>query len=488
MDELGWSFAILAITAVSVAGIGVCGVLVQRYRVRDRMTRIDPLTGLGNRNQLTQSAEHALAELDFEDGDGSRGPVLMMIDLDGFKDVNDILGHAAGDAVLVQVAAQLQTAAGDDALVTRLGGDEFAVLVPGRHTSGQAVLQAKKLLAGLGGGDFRAQGVSLDVRASIGIAIAPQHGRELSELLRHADVAMYEAKRGRDGVRVYDPGDDPAAADRLGTLALIRGAMDDGQLHLRYQPVVEAGTGRLQGFEALLRWDHPTRGLMLPAEFIPLVERTALIHPLTRWVLLTALRQGAAWRSQGLDVTIAVNISAVTLEEGLLGIVEEALALSRWPAERLILEVTESAITLQPEVAQRVVTQLRALGVQVSVDDFGAGFTSLGLLGGLPVHQLKIDRQFIERLGQSHHDAIVTSIIDLGHRLGLVVVAEGVETESSAKRLTRLGCDELQGFFYARPLPAEDVIDWIAALPRQLPSPQSGSDSRDATEPTNALN
>ena len=304
--------------------------------------------------------------------------------------------------------------------------------------------------------------MALDVRASIGIALAPAHGRTLPELLKHADVAMYESKRTRSGVTAYSHDLDPHAADRLGTLALLRGAMDAGQLHLRYQPVVRAGDSQLLGFEALVRWQHPTRGLMLPAEFVPLAERTSLIHPLTRWVLLTAVRQAATWRDEGLDVTIAVNISPVTLEHGLLGIVEEALARSRWPADRLILEVTESAITENPDVAKSVVTQLRTRGVHVSVDDFGAGFTSLGLLNGLAVHQLKIDRQFIEGLGETEQEAIVSSIIDLGHRLGLVVVAEGVETDASAQRLRSLGCDELQGFLFSRPLPTSDIHSWVA--------------------------
>ena len=422
----------------------------------------DPLTKLPNRNVLAREADKLLSKLDSLDGDGSRGPAMLLVDLDGFKDINDILGHLAGDAVLVQVAAQLDAAAGPDAVVARLGGDEFAVLLPGPLTASQATLAGKTMLAGLGAGDFQAHEVALDVRASIGIALAPVHGRTLAELLKHADVAMYESKRARSGVTVYSPDLDPHAADRLGTLALLRGAMDAGQLHLRYQPVVRADDSRLLGFEALVRWQHPTRGLMLPAEFVPLAERTALIHPLTRWVLLTAVRQASEWRDEGLDVTIAVNISPVTLEHGLLGIVEEALARSRWPADRLILEVTESAITENPEVAKSVVTALRERGVNVSVDDFGAGFTSLGLLNGLPVHQLKIDRQFIEGLGETQHDAVVTSIIELGHRLGLIVVAEGVETDASAERLRGLGCDELQGFLFARPMPNDEIHGWVA--------------------------
>ncbi|MFP5346259.1 MAG: putative bifunctional diguanylate cyclase/phosphodiesterase [Actinomycetes bacterium] len=468
MGGPSWLLLVLVTAAVAVAVAGGGALLVRRDRSGQRLARIDPLTGLANRTQLTETASRLFAGFAEEDagGDGSRGPALMLIDLDGFKEVNDFLGHAAGDAVLIQVAAQLRTASGPDALVCRLGGDEFAVLLQGSNTQSQAVLQAKKLLASLGAGDFDAHGVSLDVRASIGIALAPQHGRDLKELLARADVAMYDAKRCRDGVRVYDQDLEPHSTDSLGTLALLRGAMDSGQLHLRYQPLVDAASGKLSGLEALVRWQHPTRGLMLPAEFIPLVERTSLIRPLTRWVLLTGVRQAATWRAEGMDLSIAINVSAAMLEDGLIGIVEEALALTRWPPDRLVLEVTESAITLNPEVARNVVASLRAMGVHVAVDDFGAGFTSLGLLAGMDVHQLKIDRQFIERLGQAQHDAIVSSIIELGHRLGLVVVAEGVETEASAQRLQRLGCDELQGYLFARPLPASEVARWVRSLNR----------------------
>ena len=473
MGGPAWLITAVITLPLAIALVTLVILLHRRDAERSRLSGLDPLTKLPNRMVLASEAEKVLAGIDSLDGDGSRGPALFLVDLDGFKDINDILGHVAGDAVLVQVAAQLDAAAGPDAMVARLGGDEFAVLLAGPLTTGQAVLAAKTLLAGLGAGDFRAHEVALDVRASIGIALAPTHGRTLAELLKHADVAMYESKRTRSGVTVYTPDLDPHAADRLGTLALLRGAMDAGQLHLRYQPVVRASDSRLLGFEALVRWQHPTRGLMLPAEFVPLAERTSLIHPLTRWVLLTAVRQAASWREEGLDVTTAVNISPVTLEHGLLGIVEEALARSRWPADRLILEVTESAITENPDVAKSVVTALRERGVHVSIDDFGAGFTSLGLLNGLPVHQLKIDRQFIEGLGESQHDAVVSSIIELGHRLGLVVLAEGVETDASAERLRGLGCDELQGFLFARPMPNEDIHDWVADhIATPVPAPR----------------
>jgi diguanylate cyclase (GGDEF)-like protein len=454
----------IALGAMSaVAMVVLLFLLVARDRERDRIARRDPLTQLGNRRLLAEVAERVLSGIENMDGDGSHGPALLLVDLDGFKDVNDTLGHAAGDEVLVQVAHQLVAAAGSDALVTRLGGDEFAILLRTPVNAKGATMRAKRILGGLTMGDFRTLDVTLDVRASIGVAVAPRDGRSLSELLQRADIAMYQAKRDRAGVACYDATEDEHTTDRLTTLGHLRDAMLEGQLHLRYQPVIRASDRELIGFEALLRWDHPERGLLLPAEFIPIAERTSLIHALTRWVLLTAVRDAARWRQNGLNASVAVNISPVSLEEGLFGIIEEVLALYRWPAELLVLEITESAVTERPEVARAIVSELRARGLQVSVDDFGAGFTSLSQLSGLPVHQLKIDRQFVTDLEASpQDDAVISSIIQLGHRLGLTIVAEGVETEAAASRLRALECDDLQGFWFARPMIAADIPQFAA--------------------------
>lgn len=462
----------LVLLPVLVALILLATLLNRRHRDQEHRLRRDPLTGLGNRVLLREAAALTLRGLSDLDGDGSRGPALLLIDLDGFKDVNDTLGHAAGDALLTQVADRLRTAVGEEGVVVRLGGDEFAVLVPRTVSPQQATLLGKKLLAALGAGGFEADQIELDVRASVGVALAPSAGRELTDLLRHADTAMYEAKRTRSGVCCFTPDLSPETTDGLATLSLLRGAMDTGQLAVYYQPLIEARTGRIRGFEALLRWNHPSRGLLLPAEFIPLAERTNLIRPLTRWVVLTAVRQAADWRGAGLQASISVNISGTMLEEGLLGIVEEALVRSSWPAELLVLEITESAISQDPVQARAVVAALRARGVQVSVDDFGAGFTGLGQLRELHVHQLKIDRSFVSGLGHAGVDeAIISSIIDLGHRLGLQVVAEGVETGLAARRLAELGCDELQGFLFAHPLRAADVPAWTTSHRLGQPAP-----------------
>ncbi|GAB3589887.1 hypothetical protein GCM10027446_03400 [Angustibacter peucedani] len=474
MAGLALIITVVCVVVAVVSAVALAVLLVQRDRERERVARRDPLTQLGNRTLLAEAADRVLGDLDQMDGNGSHGPALLLVDLDGFKDVNDTLGHVAGDEVLVEVAQQLVAAAGTDALVTRLGGDEFAVLVRGPINMSGASVRAKRILGALTLNEFRTRGVAIDIRASIGVTVAPQDGRSLNELLQHADIAMYQAKRGRSGVACYDPAFDEHSTDRLETLAHLREAMLEDQLHVRYQPVIRAEDHALTGFEALLRWQHPERGLLLPSEFIPIAERTSLIHALTRWVLLTAVRDATRWRQQGLEATVAVNISPVSLEFGLLGIVEEVLALYRWPAELLVLEITESAVTDNPDVARAVVEALRDRGIQVSVDDFGAGFTSLSQLRGLPVHQLKIDRQFITSLERSpSDDAVVTSIIELGHRLGLSIVAEGVETAATAQRLQELDCDDLQGFWFARPMVASEVLTWAsehAASRRKAPA------------------
>ncbi len=479
------SLAIACASAAATAAIVLAVLLVVRDRKHEHLARRDPLTQLGNRTLLAERAERALADLSHADGQGNHGPALLLVDLDGFKDVNDTLGHVAGDEVLVAVGHQLVAASGPDALVTRLGGDEFAILIRGPISSAGACVRAKRILGALSLGDFTARGVALDVRASIGVTVAPQDGRTLSDLLQHADVAMYQAKRGRAGVATYNPAFDEHSTDRLETLSHLREAMLEGQLHIRFQPVVRAADRTLVGFESLLRWDHPERGLLLPAEFVPIAERTSLIHALTRWVLLTAVREASRWRMNDLVGTIAVNISAVSLEDGLLGIVEEVLTLNRWPAELLVLEITESAVTDNPTVARSVVEALRERGVQVSIDDFGAGYTSLSQLRGLPVHQLKIDREFVKALTESPDDvAVVTSIIELGHRLGLSIVAEGVEDAATADRLTDLNCDDLQGFWFARPLVAETVLDWARDYENRR---EDGRPPMDTTPPMPAI-
>lgn len=447
-----WTTAVL-VTLAAAAALTV--VVRQRERMRSDLAATDPLTGLGNRRALTETVERLLA--------ADRGVGLLLLDLDGFKDVNDTLGHAAGDDVLLQVAGVLRGTLGERGTVTRLGGDEFAVVLPdpAPGTPDELELVAKRLLASLAVGGFHAGVVPIDIAGSIGVAVAGVDGGSLGELLQRADIAMYAAKRGRAGFLRYDAATDPHSTGGLELLGQLRQAMEEDQLVLHYQPKVSGDGARLLGFEALVRWDHPQRGHLSPADFLPFVERTHLIHALTRWVMLTALRQASAWRSAGMHTTMAVNVSAASLDEGLLGVVEEALTLARWSAEDLVLEITETAIVNDPEGARRAVAKLRERGVRVAVDDFGAGSTSLGHLRGLAVHELKIDRQFVtELVAHPHDEVIVASVIALAHKLGLVVVAEGVETVAAADLLCAMGCDELQGFFFARPLPPAQALAW----------------------------
>ncbi|WP_337060020.1 putative bifunctional diguanylate cyclase/phosphodiesterase [Kineococcus sp. G2] len=474
---IAWTTVVLVTAAAAVA---LAVVVHRRDRRTARAARTDALTGLGNRAALAERVAALLAE--------GRAPALLLLDLDGFRDVNDTLGHSAGDALLRQVADVLERTAGEQAQVTRLGGDEFAVLVPGPTDASQADVLARRLLAGLAMGAFTSGEVPLDVQGSIGVALAGPDGATAEALLQHADVAMYAAKRARAGVLRYDPAHDPHSTGALEVLGQLRQAMEEDQLVVHYQPKVSGGGtggGRLLGFEALVRWQHPTRGLLPPAAFLPFVERTRLIHPLTRWVLLTATRQAAAWRARGLDTTIAVNISAACLDEGLLGVVEEALALTRWPAQQLVLEITETAIVVDPDGARRTVQRLRERGVRVSVDDFGAGATSLVHLRGLAVHELKVDRQFVtELMAHPEDEVIVSSVIALAHRLGLVVVAEGVEDPRTAERLRAMGCDELQGYLFARPLPAAEALRWaLDALGREPGGPAGEPAGEPAAEP-----
>jgi diguanylate cyclase (GGDEF)-like protein len=460
-----WAISAVINTPLVIALFWLLKRMKHERRHRHFLTNSDALTGLPNRIHLDRTMRDVLGSIPKPEdlhSDGARGPALMLMDLDGFKEINDILGHTAGDAVLIQVAKQLKVAAGRDATVARIGGDEFAILLNSDLTASQAMLEAKKLLAALGAGAYTSDGPALEIRASIGIVQTPRDGRDLSALLDRADVALHCAKRTRCGAAMFTVEQAHGGLrDPRGTLSMLRGAMDENQLRLRYQPLVSADQTRVVGYEALVRWENPTRGLMLPGEFVPMAERTSLIHPLTRWVMLTALQQAATWRAEGMPpVAMSVNVSSAVLEEGLLGIVEEALALSQWPPELLVVELTETALSQSHETARIVVSALRERGVRVSVDDFGAGYTSLGQLCTLPVHELKVDRQFVEQLSGRAQEAITTSIIGLGHRLGLQVVAEGVETTMAATRLAEMGVDVLQGYLFARPMPPEDVPQW----------------------------
>ena len=470
---LAVAFVVLVATATSV-------LLVVRRRLgrRESLARHDALTGLVNRTALFDDARAVLAaEV------RGRHAALLVIDLDGFKAVNDTLGHTAGDALLVRFAATLRRAVRPGDVVARLGGDEFAILVADLPVEQDPAQVARGVLAQLRAASFTVHGVELAVDASIGVAVQPQDGQTVQELLQHADVAMYQAKRAHTGLQSYDPATDHHDVGQLAVLVELREALRRDELVLHYQPQVELPTGRVVAVEALVRWQHPTRGLLGPDTLIPLAETTGLMHPLTDWVLRTAVRQAADWRRTGAPLRIAVNISPRSLLEGdLPATVLHLLAAEGLPAALLELEITETAVMGDPDGAARVLRQLDALGVKVSIDDFGAGYTSLAHLKDLPVKALKIDRALVTGLLERSEDEAVTSaVIDLGHRLGLSVLAEGVETPAVYDRLGELGCDEVQGYVLSRPLPAAALEGWLTGWRDAHPHPLSASRVRSAT-------
>ena len=418
----------------------------------------DALTGLPNRTLLRQRSDAAL------DGADAGTVGLMLIDLDRFKEINDTLGHAYGDVVLQAVADRLRATVRGSDTVARLGGDEFAILLPSVVDEESARQLAVRALAAMEA-PIEVDGVSLDVDASIGIALSGAHGDDVESLLQNADIAMYSAKDRGLGVCVYDASLNDHSPERLGLLGQLRRAIDNGELVLHFQPKIALPGARVCGVEALVRWVHPQRGLILPGEFIPLAERTPLIRPLTRYVVDAALEQCARWRDAGRVLGVAVNVSARNLlDEHFVEEVEELLAYWQLPASCLELEVTESAIMADPDRARRILTQLAECGVTLSIDDFGAGYTSLAQLKDLPVHQLKIDRSFVAPMAADPSNAlIVRSVVELGHNLGLTTVAEGVEDEATRDRLESMGCDVAQGYHICRPMAAEQLEQWFDA-------------------------
>ena len=429
--------------------------LRRRHLSTEHAARHDPLTGLGNRSLLTHRAAEILGRPD----DG--WTALLLIDLDGFKDVNDVLGHQVGDELLIAVGRALRRSCRAADVLVRLGGDEFALIIAGLPTAGAAVEKAEQLLGTLRE-PVTIGGLSMEADASIGIALAPEHGSDLGVLLRCADVAMYQAKRDGTDVAVYDPQTNPREAQQLTLLGELRRGIGNGELQLHYQPKCSAA-GQVSEVEALIRWNHPQRGQLPPAAFLPLVERTSLIKQLTRWVLREAARQCALWRANGLELRVAVNVSPRNLiDDDLPTMVLDAASAAGIPASLLLIEITETAAMTDPQRVQAIVEQLRGMGVAVAIDDFGAGFTSLSYLKTLSAQSLKIDRRFITDLVHDPADeAVVRNVIHLAHDLGLSTVAEGVETPQAWAKLRELGCDEIQGYVLARPLPAEQIPSWI---------------------------
>ena len=436
----------------------------------------DALTGLPNRSLFHDRLEQALRDT----GRGGAPLSVLMIDLDRFKEVNDTLGHANGDLLLVQVGPRLRAALRERDTIARMGGDEFAVLLPDTDAAG-ACLVAANLHRALEE-PFALPGLNINVQASVGISCSPEHGSTVEILLQRADVAMYLAKQARTGHALYASDQDHHDPDRLALAGELRRAISDDEFVLHYQPKLDLTTGEINGVEALVRWQHPVRGLLPPDQFVPLAEHTGVIGPLTLWVLDRALSQCSAWLQDGRELSMAVNLSVQSLlDPGFAGDVGGLLERHEVPPRLLELEITESSVMSDPARSIILLGALRDMGIRLSIDDFGTGYSSLAYLKRLPVQEIKIDKGFVIGMDGNADDAvIVRSTIDLGHNLGLAVAAEGVETERSLSGLRALGCDSAQGYLISRAVPVDELDDWLRARIGRSGVPGAGPADRPA--------
>jgi diguanylate cyclase (GGDEF)-like protein len=422
----------------------------------------DALTGLPNRLLFEDRLNHALLRLERANHHRVEDRLaVLFIDLDGFKPVNDSFGHAAGDVILVEAADRLRAQARECDTIARVGGDEFLLLLEDISSTADAIAIARRVLETLTR-PFSIEGKDVEISCSIGVVVHPDHG-ERDKLVAHADAAMYAAKRaGGNGYVLFEPHMGSEAADQLGLQSDLRHALERGQLALHYQPKIDSTRGCISGVEALLRWHHPTRGMVSPTVFIALAERFGLINRLGNWVIDEACRQIAEWRASGVRMRVAINLSVHQLRES--GRAERiAAALRRHAVEpdQLLCEITESVAMEDIKATQHTFDELARIGVFLSIDDFGTGYSSLNYLRQLPARQLKIDRSFVCDIEHKQDArAVVDAVVRLAHALGLRVVAEGVETVGQHNILMAMGCDELQGFFYAHPLPADTLLEW----------------------------
>jgi diguanylate cyclase (GGDEF)-like protein len=420
----------------------------------------DTLTGLPNRDLLADRLEHAIAST------ARTGEMvgLLLIDLDRFKEVNDTLGHGKGDELLVHVANQLRGAVRGGDTVCRLGGDEFAVLLTGVSDTKELELASTRIANELVE-PFAIDGVEIAVQASIGAAAYPLHAEHSTDLLQRADIAMYAAKAAGWPSAIYSADIDSHSPSRLALAADLRRAAtaDTSQLIVHFQPVADPRTGSVEAMEALVRWQHPTRGVLPPMEFIPLAEQTGLVREITRHVLDVAISQVHAWAGDGLELSVCVNLSARDLrDDSIVDDIRAALGRHEVAAHLLEVEVTETAVLANPDAAVTIINKLRDLGVRIALDDFGTGYSSLTYLKRLSPDRLKIDRSFVDAMTHQTTDSeIVRSVIALAHSLHIGVTAEGVETSEHWQLLEDLACDLVQGYYLARPLPADDATAWL---------------------------
>jgi diguanylate cyclase (GGDEF)-like protein/PAS domain S-box-containing protein len=436
--------------------------LMRQAEINEFQALHDPLTGLPNRILFSERIGHAILQAQRQ----KKKLAVALIDLDRFKEINDSLGHTAGDHLLISVGKQMGGALRASDTVARLGGDEFGLVLP-ELTDADSLLPVLERLQESLEEPIQVQSLPIGIEASMGIAIYPDHGDDAQTLIQRADIAMYEAKRDGLSHVFYDDSTHDHDVTSLTLVAELRRAISERELVLYYQPKAALESGEVTSVEALVRWLHPERGVVMPDSFIPLAQETSLIGPLTLYVIEEALRQVRSWREQGIELSIAVNLSTRNLlDRGFPDQVEELLR--RWDvkAEDLELEVTESSMLANPTRAKAVLGELSELGIRLSIDDFGTGYSSLAYLRELPVDEIKIDRSFVIAMGAEAGDAvIVRSTVDLGRNLGLEVVAEGVETIEHWEKLRELGCTTAQGYFLSRPVPADELCDWLRARP-----------------------
>jgi diguanylate cyclase (GGDEF)-like protein len=466
-------FTRVSLVAIVLAGLTLVASLVRTvltfYEVRAladsrRQALTDDLTGLANRRAFYEQVDGAL-----EQARSGHAPLsLLVVDLDRFKELNDTLGHHAGDLVLRQVGPRVRGAVPGAHTIARLGGDEFAVLLTDRPGEADSLAAAGAIRAALES-SFEVDEVTVHVEASVGIAMYPQHGEDAGLLLRHADIAMYQAKETRSGAELYAADRDQHSRERLSLMGELRTALRRGELVVYYQPKADLRTARVTGAEALVRWQHPERGLLFPDQFLPMAEQTGLMRPLTLYVLERALRQTRAWHDAGRPLSIAVNLGVPNLLDlQLPGDVARLLEETGVAPRYLELEITENVVMADPVRTIQVLKALRELGVGLSLDDFGTGYSSLAYLKRLAVDELKIDKSFVMQMANDEDDAvIVRSTVDLALNLGLRVVAEGVEDEQSWRALERMGCEVAQGYYLSKPVPADQFGEWLGGWDEQ---------------------
>jgi diguanylate cyclase (GGDEF)-like protein len=422
----------------------------------------DALTGLPNRTLFHDRVSQAINSAKRE----NKHIAILLLDLDRFKEINDTMGHYNGDRILTQVTMRLSGVTRDSDTLARLGGDEFAILLSPVTDVKDVETMAKKIEKAFLP-PFAVEGLTLDVQASIGAVRYPEHGTDVDTLIQRSDVAMYVAKHQSKGFVVYSPKLDQYSPHRLTLMSELRQAIADDELLLNYQPQLKSSSGKVAGVEALVRWQHKTHGLIPPDDFISLAERTGLIKQLTRWVLRSALQQAIIWHQGGMEIDIAVNLSARNLlDPEFPDVIAGLLASYEFPTQHLILEITETALMADPDLAGEILSRIAEMGVRFSIDDFGTGYSSLAYLKRLPVSEIKIDRSFVMEMMTDENDAVIVhATIELGHNLGLKVVAEGIESEEAMQKLKTLGCDFLQGYHISKPMAAKDFVSWVKARP-----------------------